>query len=186
MRVRSEIDLATLVRAQRNEAAACRALVATYEKAVFSLLWRMLNPKGKQERVEDLAQETFLRVFRSLKTFRVDGSARLSTWILTIATRLALNELRKRERWEWFRGDVHEFIAPEQADEMTRQRALAVALEKAIHSLKPEFRAVFLLAEYHELSHQEIAEALSIRKGTVKSRLSRAREQINKQIQEFL
>src|SRR4051812_49404701 len=93
-----ELDELTLKRAQRGEPAACRRLVETYQRAVFAILSRMLSPRGRRARVEDLAQETFLRVFRALPQFSPGGPARLSSWILTIATRLALDELAKTDR----------------------------------------------------------------------------------------
>src|SRR5215470_592892 len=91
-----ELDDVTLARAQRGEAAAWRALVEHYQRAVFALLSRMLAPSGRAALVEDLAQETFLRAFRALPAFDRGGRARLSTWILTIATRLGIDELRRR------------------------------------------------------------------------------------------
>src|SRR5439155_3504611 len=92
-----ELDELTLRRAQRGEAAACTALVKRYERPVFAVVSRMLTPSGRRAAVEDVAQETFLRVFRALPGFDLAGGARLSSWILTIATRVALNELRKRQ-----------------------------------------------------------------------------------------
>src|SRR5262252_7490429 len=91
-----EIDDVTLARAQRGEAAAWRSLVEHYQRPVFALLSRMLAPSGRATLVEDLAQETFLRAFRALPAFDHAGRARLSTWILTIATRLGIDELRRR------------------------------------------------------------------------------------------
>jgi RNA polymerase sigma-70 factor (ECF subfamily) len=83
----------TLSRAKRGDREAFRTLVATYQDRVFALLGRMLFASGRVWLVEDLAQETFARVFRALP--REDGRTRLSTWILSIAARLALNELRR-------------------------------------------------------------------------------------------
>src|SRR5262245_42484489 len=89
-----ELDQVTLARAQRGDEGACRTLVVTYQRPVFALLSRILR-----RNVDDLAQETFLRVFRALPRFRPAGPARLSTWILTIATRLAIDELRAARVW---------------------------------------------------------------------------------------
>src|SRR5262245_48554442 len=91
-----ELDEVTLARARRGEAAACRMLVKRYGRMVFALGWRMLAGRGGNAAVEDLAQETFLRVFRALPGFKSDGPARLSSWILTIAARLCTDELRRR------------------------------------------------------------------------------------------
>lgn len=180
-----ELEHRLLLQAQQHKAAACAALVAHYEKPVFSLLWRMLSSQGKEDIVEDLAQETFLRVFRALPSFRIEGTARLSTWILTIATRLALNELRRKTRAELSSRPLPDPVEPTQTDELVRQKMFAKSLELAIAGLSSDYRAVFLLAEYHEQSHIEIAEALSIRVGTVKSRLSRARRFIREQLSEY-
>jgi len=157
-----ELDELTLKRAQRGDDRACRELVRAYERRVFALLGRLL---GRD--VEDLAQETFLRVFRALPAFSPAGPARLSTWILTIATRLALDELR-RKRPQLPAPDAS--LPPE-----AEARALGRAIERAVAALAPDFRAAFLLREYHGLEYDEIARALEVDLGTVKSRLSRAR-----------
>src|SRR5512143_4044866 len=84
----SELDRATLLRCKAGDPMAFRALVARYERPVFALLSRIV---GRGPEVEDLAQETFLRAHRALPRFDLDGPARVSTWLLTIATRLALD-----------------------------------------------------------------------------------------------
>src|SRR5262249_11272368 len=88
-----EIDRETLARCQAGEAAALRLFVTRYQRPVFALLSRLM---GRGPHVEDLAQETFLRAFRALAGFDPDGSARPSTWLLTIATRLALDSKKMR------------------------------------------------------------------------------------------
>ncbi len=90
----AELDDLTLARARRGDREAFRELVERHEVQVFALLGRMLLGRGAL--VEDLAQETFLRVFTALHRFDPAGPARLGTWILTIATRLALDELKRR------------------------------------------------------------------------------------------
>jgi RNA polymerase sigma-70 factor (ECF subfamily) len=85
---RSEVDRVTLAGCKTQDSAAFRAFVSTYERAVFALLSRVL---GRGPHVEDLAQETFLRAYRAFPRFDVDVEARPSTWLLTIAVRLALN-----------------------------------------------------------------------------------------------
>jgi RNA polymerase sigma-70 factor, ECF subfamily len=169
----TELDDATLRRAMRGETDAARRLVELYQDRVFALASRMLSGRGRGT-IEDIAQDTFLAVFRQLAQFDARGSAKLSTWILTIAARRSIDELRKqrpvlvaeidRER----AGDIR-------ADERAHRRELALAIESALRDLSPELRAAFLLREYHGLEYTEIARALSIDIGTVKSRLSRAR-----------
>ena len=99
------------------------------------------------------------------------GGAKLSTWILTIATRVALNELRKKAPVP---ADVVE-LAPATQPPAVELRSLGRAIERAVGKLAPEYRAAFVLREFHELSYDEIARALDVDIGTVKSRLSRAR-----------
>jgi RNA polymerase sigma-70 factor, ECF subfamily len=165
----AELDDVTLARAQRGDDAACRALVERYQRPVFALLGRMCGC----ERAEDLAQETFLRVFAALARFDQAGPARLSTWIITIATRLALDELRRRPLRTVELDD--RLASPIRADESAERRALRVALRRAIAELGPDQRAVVLLREVHGLEYEAIARALEIDLGTVKSRLARAR-----------
>jgi RNA polymerase sigma-70 factor (ECF subfamily) len=165
----AELDDVTLARAQRGDTAACRALVERYQRPVFAILGRMCG----RGRAEDLAQETFLRVFKALAGFDRGGAARLSTWIVTIATRLALDELRRRPLRT---VELDERLpSTSRADESAERRALDAALRRAITDLGPEQRAVVLLREVHGLEYEEIARALEVDLGTVKSRLARAR-----------
>ena len=169
----AELDELTLRRAQRGEPAACRALVERYQRPVFALLHRMMGAT-RRDRVEDLAQETFLSVFRSLGQFAPLGPARLSSWILTIATRRAIDDLRKGSEVSSELAEER-LVSPVRADDRARRRDLGQRMERAVGELAPEYRAAFLLRELHGLEYAEIARALSIDLGTVKSRLARAR-----------
>jgi RNA polymerase sigma-70 factor (ECF subfamily) len=166
----AELDELTLRRAQRGESAACTALVRRYQHDVGALVSRMLTPSGRRAAIEDVAQETFLRVFRALPDWDLGGGARLSTWILTIATHAAIDELRRRPAAEPLADAIDASPPPP-----VELRSLGRAIERALGELAPEYRAAFLLREFHELSYEEIARALDIDLGTVKSRLSRAR-----------
>ena len=177
----------TLARARRGEEAACRALFRQYHGQVFALLWRVTVPRASAPLVEDLTQDTFLRVFAGLGDFDSSGPARLSTWILTIATNLALNELRRQRRSPIASAAVEAPDAPgdQRADAATERRALGAILTRELARLSPEHRIVFLLREYHELSYEEIAQALAIELGTVQSRLSRARAALRRALEEI-
>jgi len=180
-----ELDELTLRRAQRGETDACRALIERYERPVFALLSRMLARADKRSLIEDLAQETFLRVFHALPSFTPSGPARPSTWILTIATHLALDELRRRPPPTEALGAAADRI-PDRArtDEPAERRALARAIRAAVADLSPDHRAAFLLREYHDLGYEEIARACSVDIGTVKSRLARARAALRQALAE--
>jgi RNA polymerase sigma-70 factor (ECF subfamily) len=169
------LDELTLRRAQRGDERAWRVLIDIHQSPVHALIWRMLAGRARH-RVDDLAQETFVRVLRALPDFDPAGPASLSTWILTIATRVALNELRRAEHLPLER----EPVASDRADGDAERRRLGAAIAAAMAKLPDEQRAVVVLREYHGLSYDEIAEALEIDAGTVKSRLSRGKAALRK------
>lgn len=164
------LDELTLRRAQRGDERAWRDLIARFQPPVHALIWRLLAGRARH-RVEDLTQETFVRVLKALPKFDPSGPASLSTWILTIATRLTLNEMRRPETAVLER-DV---VGRERADADAERRRLGAAIAQGVASLPDQQRAVLVLREYHDLEYGEIAGALDIDVGTVKSRLSRAR-----------
>ncbi|MGE0546646.1 MAG: RNA polymerase sigma factor [Kofleriaceae bacterium] len=177
----TELDAATLRRAAAGDDAACRTLVELYQARVFALVSRMLARRGRAT-VEDAAQETFLQVFRQLAKFDPKGSARLSTWILTIAARRAIDELRRQR--PMLVAEPEQIELDRRGDERAIRRELAQAIEGALRDLSPELRAAFLLREYHDLDYGEIASSLGIELGTVKSRLARARAALRQRLAE--
>jgi RNA polymerase sigma-70 factor (ECF subfamily) len=170
----AEIDELTLARARRGESSALSALVRHYQRQVYALVARLLVGR-RAEALDDVAQESFIRVCRGLPRFAPDGRARLSTWILTVTTRTCLNALRDSRRAEALappdapdaRGDDPEQTAAE------RERRRRV--EAAMAALPEDMRAVLVLRAYHDFDYDEIAAALRVEIGTVKSRLGRAR-----------
>jgi RNA polymerase sigma factor (sigma-70 family) len=171
-RMAEPFDELTLRRAQRGEEPAWRALIERYHAPVHAVIWRMLAGR-EPHRAEDLVQETFVRVLRALPSFDPSGPAALATWILTIATRLALNELRRPEHAALV--DEPAAARGDRADARAERRRLADAIQSGVAALPSAQRAVFVLREYHDLDYAEIAAALEIDLGTVKSRLARAR-----------
>lgn len=183
---RRELDDLTLARAQQGDATAFQILVETYQDGVFALVWRFLGRNAQLAEVEDVAQDCFLGVYRSLPRFRPLGAARLSTWILTIATRAALKERRGATRPTVSVDELADVLPSTDATgERLDQRAFVEALERSLAALAPPYRAAFLLREYHGFEYQDIAAALEIDLGTVKSRLSRARNQLRDALKEF-
>jgi RNA polymerase sigma-70 factor (ECF subfamily) len=179
-----ELDELSLARAQRGDRAAQAILVERYQRPVFALLSRMVG--RERALVEDLAQETFLRALRALPGFSPLGPARLSTWIVTIATRLALDHLRRKmPRLDEAQAAGGVPGAIPWPDQDAHRRAMAVALTAAVDGLGAPFRAAFLLREVHGLSYEEIASALQIDCGTVKSRLARARAALQEALAEL-
>jgi RNA polymerase sigma-70 factor (ECF subfamily) len=178
-----ELDAATLAAARRGEPWAQRAFIVCFQAAVHRLCFRMLGQAGRAGVAEDVTQEALVRIVRALPGFADEGSAKLSTWVLTIAARTVIDELRRR-RPELAAIDALALVGEDRADLVAERRALASAIAAAIEELSPEIRATFVLRAYHDLGHAEIAAALDIDIGTVKSRLWRARAALQAKLQE--
>jgi RNA polymerase sigma-70 factor (ECF subfamily) len=170
-----EIDDLTLRRAQRGEERASRDLVAHYQRPVFALLGRLLCGAERRGLLEDLARETFLRVLREVPRFSIVGAARLSSWILTLAARLALEELQRQRLAPARLRDAADFSAAAATAAAPGRPEPGGAIRRAAAALPPETRAVYLLRDYHDLEFLEIARALEIDLDTVHARLGRAR-----------
>ena len=182
-------------RLRARELDAFEELVAEFERPVFSLCLRLL---GDAEEARDAAQETFLKVYRGLGSFR--GEAGLKTWIYRIAVNQAMNQRRwwrRRHRddtisLELTRGQGETTLghllpgaaaSPEaQAISSERERSIMRALDE----IKPEYRIALVLREIEELSYEEIAQTLSISIGTVKSRIARGREELRRRVKGIL
>jgi RNA polymerase sigma-70 factor (ECF subfamily) len=142
---------------------------------VFAFLSRTL---GAGPHVEDLAQEVFLRACRALPRFDRGGAARPSTWLLTIASRVAIDARRKR-RVPSLPLEPDVIAAAPDTPETERRRAeIGRAVARAAAELPEDQRDVFVLAEFHGLDMSEIGSVLSIPEGTAKTRLYRARERL--------
>jgi len=170
-----DLDEITLTRARRGDAQAFAALVTRYQRPVHAVVGRVLLGVASAAEVDELAQEVFLRVYRALPGFESRGPGRLTKWVLTIASRLAIDELR-RPRARVVPIDAEALEAPgPAADAATARRQLTASLVRALETLTPEQRATFVLREFHDFDHDELARALEVDVGTIKSRLSRAR-----------
>jgi RNA polymerase sigma-70 factor (ECF subfamily) len=157
-------------------------LVNRYQNRLLNFVYRTT---GDRERAEDLVQEVFVRVYRHIHRF--DRSRKFSTWIYTIASNLAKNELRNRSRnplvlFQTIRRNWEDDDRPLQfedpgsrPDDLYRKRHLREVVEDAVEKLPPHHRNVFVLRELEGKSYEEIAEITSCNLGTVKSRLNRAR-----------
>lgn len=169
-----ELDEVTLRLAGRGDRAAAQRLVERYQALVFATARRVLGPGSPD--VPDVAQDAFLRALAALPEFDPRGSARLSTWLATIATRLALDVARRRrpvvsldlarEERDPAQRDPGEVL-----DEARRRARLCAAMDK----LAPDQRAAMVLRTEHGLPYEDVARIMGVEVGTVKSRLSRAR-----------
>lgn len=168
-----ELDRETIEAARRGESRAQALVVRRHGKSMWSVVCRILGRAGRRHVAEDVAQDALCSALRSLPRFPNDGTCRLSAWMLTIAARTALDELRRTRNVVAI--DELEAQSDDRPDRTAEQRAIGRAIECAVDRLSPEIRAAFVLRAYHELEYAEIAEALAIDIGTVKSRLWRAR-----------
>lgn len=162
-----------------------RVLMERYEPRIQGFLRKRLND---EERVEDLTQDTFLRIHRARESY--DPSRKFSTWIHTIANNLLKNEFRNRSRrretvFSELRPETSSSGAPARPVEFesggtdpeqdTYRSELREAIDTAIGRMDEHHRLPFVMREVEDLSYEEIAEVIGIPVGTVKSRLNRAR-----------
>jgi len=175
---KDELDDLTLMRAKGGDNSARGALVQRFQRPVYALVSRMMVGHP-DDMVEDLAQESMVKVLQGLRRFDPRGRARLSTWILTITTRTCIDALRRMRPVN--PPNVAVEVKDESADpeQLTASRLLARQVAAAMAQLSPEHRGVLVLRAYHDLDYPEIAHALELEIGTVKSRLSRARKALN-------
>ena len=173
---------ATLVqRCAARDEVACAELVTEHQRMVVQLAVNLL---GDREEALDLSQEVFLRVFRTIHRFR--GHSSLRTWIYRIAVNQARNRhrfWRRRHRNDQVSLDVHvaahgEFTSTigEEPDRLLEQKQLGERLQRALDRLPFDQRTVIVLREIDGLSYEDIAFSLGVAIGTVKSRLTRARQ----------
>jgi len=175
-------DTALVTAFLAGESRAFDAIVDRYQMRLLNFVYRIV---GDRERAEDLVQEAFIRVHRHLGRF--DRSKKFSTWVYTIASNLAKNELRNRSRnplvlfssitqgWEDEERPL-EFEDPNsRPDDEFRRRHVREAVEKSVAQLPAHHREVFVLRELEGRSYEEIAVITHCNLGTVKSRLNRAR-----------
>ena len=183
-------EAALIQRCAARDEDACAELVTEHQRMVYQL---SLNLLGDHNEALDLSQEVFLRVFRTLPTFR--GQSALRTWIY----RIVVNQARNRQRF-WRRRhraqqvsleehirDHGELAAPDNGgapDQLLRQKQLAESIMTALDQLPFDQKTALVLREIDGLSYEEIGFSLGVAVGTVKSRLARAREALRAQLRD--
>ncbi len=161
-------------------------IVRRYGDKVFNLVYRML---GNRHEAEDITQEVFITVFKTVDTFR--GEAKFTTWLLRIAANQSKNRIKYLSRRPTDSADVEEAGGPmpgaaptpgpmahaqiDGPDTLMEAAELEALMQTAIASLDEEHRLLVILRDVEELSYQEIGEITGLPEGTIKSRLHRAR-----------
>lgn len=172
-------------RAQRGDADAFEQLLLEHQKNVYNLCYRMA---GNPDDAMDLSQETFLRAWRCLDQYQFASA--FSTWLYRLCSNICIDFLCRRRRqqtvpltFEDADGEEQTYAVPDVQplpEEQVELKLTRETLAAAMAQLLPEHRAVLQLRVVNEMSYEQIADVLDIQIGTVKSRLSRARNQLKK------
>ena len=161
---------------------AFESLVKEHEKLVYNLALRMVHDPDD---AADMAQESFIKAFRSLKSFK--GDSKFSVWLYRITVNVCTDFLRAKSRTQTVSltvGDEDEgaeLAVPDtggSAEDKLMQKLTREAVCKGLDALPEDYRAPLVLREINGLSYAEIADALSLEEGTVKSRIFRARKKL--------
>jgi RNA polymerase sigma-70 factor (ECF subfamily) len=160
---------------RRGDARAFETLVDATHRQVYTLALRLV---GDRQEAEDVAQDAYLRVFRSLDGFR--GEARFETWLYRIVTNAALNHLRRRGRFGDLAAEPEDFETGVASEDPGPGEALGERdeLERSLARLPEGMRVVVVLKDVYGLSCREIGDELGLAEGAVKVRLHRARRRL--------
>src|SRR5689334_18499823 len=175
-----DADTQLVERCLGGEEAAWEDLVKVHTRRVYAICYRFT---GSDHEAQDLTQEVFLRVFRSLKSFRA-GEGSFTVWLGRLTRNLLIDHYRrtKQERvtssLEEQLPMIEERTADSRTEGMLAGREAGEALQAALAKLSPELRETVILRDLEELEYREVAEILNVPEGTVKSRLNRGRAEL--------
>jgi RNA polymerase sigma-70 factor, ECF subfamily len=158
-------------------------IIEEYQDRIFNLCVYMLRSR---EDAQEAAQDVFIKAYRSFNNFTPRAS--LYTWLYRISVNTCIDYKRKyRANFVEDEDAIVQIASSEPSPEkLSESREVTAVIEKVLESLTPDFRAIIVLKEMEGLSYEEIAEVLQITIGTVKSRISRAREELRQLITDKL
>jgi len=187
-------DIRLMLRVRDDEPGAFEELVEAYQHRLVAVMHHLV---GNAEEAEDLAQEVFLRVYRSRQ--RYHPQAKFSTWLFTIANNLALNSLRAKQRKPTVPLAVQDSgpLGPRPAEQLARDRGaqpaqriqqqeLAALVQQAVQGLNERQRVAVVLNKFEDMNYAEIAEVMGLSTKAVKSLLSRARMNLRLALQGYV
>jgi RNA polymerase sigma-70 factor (ECF subfamily) len=185
-------DLALVQRVQAGDIRAFDLLIQKYRERLYAIIY---NLTANREDASDLAQEAFIRAFRSIGRFKGDSS--FFTWLYRIAINASLTHLKRTRMRRFFsfenlseevsQSELAEALADKfQSDKPTLIKELQEKLNEALQRLSLNHRTVVILFEIEGLSHQEIAQVMECSEGTVRSRLHYAKQQLQSYLQDYL
>jgi RNA polymerase sigma-70 factor (ECF subfamily) len=173
-------------RCLNGDQAAWETIVRMYWRKVFNIAYKFV---GRHDMAEDLTQDVFLKLYKSLDTF--DRRANFQTWLISVSRNLCIDHYRsvRKERETVSRdvdaSDLHPVSHETAADVRLEHRDRVVLLRQALNKLAPTLRTAVMLRDIQELTYQEIADKLHLPEGTVKSRINRGRTELARQIQKL-
>jgi RNA polymerase sigma-70 factor, ECF subfamily len=173
-------------RCLNGDQSAWESIVRIYRRKVFNVAYKFV---GRHDQAEDLTQDVFLKLYKSLDTF--DRRANFQTWLISVSRNLCIDHYRAvRKERETINRDVDpaDFapVSPDpRADTQLEQRDRVRLLRQALDKLAPTLRTAVMLRDIQELTYQEIADKLHLPEGTVKSRINRGRTELARQIQKL-
>jgi RNA polymerase sigma-70 factor (ECF subfamily) len=183
-------DEILVARAQAGESTAFDSLVLRHTSRMYGLVFHMTN---NHEDTNDLLQDVWSKVFRSLTGFR--GASKFSTWVHSIAVHMTINFLKKRGKRQTFSLDAPDSEGNAPADTLLVSRQtprreanlseLQERITEALNKLTPDHRAVVTMYDIQGMAHAEIAKVLGTSEGTVRSRLFYAHRQLQNFLSEF-
>jgi RNA polymerase sigma-70 factor (ECF subfamily) len=187
----SATDQEIVVLAVEGKEAAYRELIRRYERPVFSLVLRMVRDR---QLAEDLSQETFIKALNAIASYRPEY--KFSSWIFKIANNAAIDQLRRRELNTLSLDGAPDAVTASEVEATALQatdhgpsplaelesKELGAAIERAVAKLRPDYRACILLRHVEGRAYEEIAEALDLPLGTVKTYIHRARLELREHL----
>jgi RNA polymerase sigma-70 factor (ECF subfamily) len=187
-------DIRLMLRVRDDDAGAFEELVELYQNRLVAVMNHLV---GNAEEAEDLAQEVFLRVYRSRKKYR--PRSKFSTWLFTIANNLALNALRSRQRKPTVSLPAQDSgpLGPRPAEQLVPDRGsgpmrrlerqeLTDLIRRALEELNERQRMAVVLNKFEDMNYAEIAEVMGLTTKAVKSLLSRARENLRAALSSYI
>ncbi len=187
MNLKTLTDEQLIRRVQDGDTESYNEIVSRFSRPLYNFIYRIV---GQAVLSEDLLQETFLRLWLNKHSYK--EIARFSTWLYTVAGNLAKSELRKQKIRRWIPiGDSGEEFTIELPDKSAdphrdyERRNILRRVEEEVRKLPHVFKEVIILRDIQELSYEEISSTLGIPLGTVKSRVNRARQRLQKKLSDL-
>ncbi len=188
MRLLSQNEAILIDKAQKGDIESFELLIENYQKKAFNIAYRML---GNLEDANDVTQEALVKVYRSIGAFR--GNSSFSTWLYSIVNNTCIDFIRKNRKFDLIyieqehEGTNYQIDIPDRLntpEKLLEKNEVKKIIHDGINQLNYDHRNIIILRDIQGLSYKEIGEILHISLGTVKSRISRARDNLKEIIRD--